>query len=410
MRLGYVLVMAAALCVAGGAAAITIDTVVPDSTKINVLRQYYTPQELLQRDGMNNVTSAAWSNLERWGSNDGGGWNDEANIQSAPCSRTWLFPNGEAREIGSWSVEIATAPGTLVMEYLDEFGDWHVWSTKTYSYTYTFANTTNLYTAGEQVILPGGTVGAMYTETPVTAYGIRYTASEAPQRVNVRDGEYVIEADRLRFNEIQVFLTAGQDVKYTDGYNIFTQDIVKNEWTSDTAGAWRKPNGGSAAMLHNGFVHLDPAGELKNQEVDTRSYVAYELYEATPMTSFTWGGTNGQGWKGGWAIYTCNGEFIDPSELGNTMDDLIAAGWTLQYAYAESRETGSGYVPGVSGDVSSDFLFGVPGFWKNILIVWDGQNGAMRELEIHASAILIPEPATMSLLALGGLALLRRRK
>jgi len=398
-------IMIVAVCLpAGGAWALDMNSPVADSTKINVLRQYYTPQELAKLDGMNNVTQSS-EGFFRLGAGDGGGWNDEANLggEDVWVSHTWILPG--PRVIGSWKIETSPSPATLIVEYMDAQGAWHTWNTNQAHQDFLEA-----YDDSGEVKYRLSSHNATFQETPVTAYGIRYRAT---------NGQY---NGVLRVNELQVFLAANQAVKYTDGFNILTQPGLVNTdayWRSKTEGAWQAPNGGDATILYNGNVHHD-SNELKNQTEGTRSYVGIELNDQAPMTSFTWGGTNGQGWTGLWEIYTCVGDFIDPANLGNTKDDLIEAGWTLQYQYTaytdQGHATGSGFVPDF-GDTSSDFLFLVPGFWENILIVWDGQFGAMRELEIHASGEIlrqagfgVPEPATMTLLALGGLSLLRRRK
>ena len=390
------MVVAVVVCVAGSALAAGIDTLVSDPTKINVLRQYggtatadVTGNELwiggddvMYQRPLNAVTQSVY-NIGRVAAGDGGGWNDEADIRPRDwdedtetwltwptASHTWIFPG--ARVVQSWCVQMETSPGTFEVQYLRTPGtdDWVTWDTKQYTVNSSFTDY-NQY------------------DTSVTAYGIRYVASNGSA------------SNPLRVSELQVFLAPDQTVTYGDGYNIFTQDIVAQHYTSRTDGAWVGPNGGSAEGMRDGVAN---SPELKSQNGTGRSYVGYTFTESIPLSSFTLGGRKDQGWKGNWEVYTCNGGFIDLSEMeGCSAADLVEAGWTLQVSYSYGRDMGS-------TTLLADFLFAQAGFWDNLLVVWDVQGGAVTEFELHGSAARIPEPATMTLLALGGLALLRRRK
>jgi len=382
---------------AGGAwAAENKNTVISgtDVTYINVLREYSGT------DGKNVIGLGTWNG--RNGANDGGAWNDEVQCGDSATgleeyTHTWMLP--DVRTIGSWCVQMQTAPATLKLEYLtaplEEGGKWVQWNTNNDAFApgATYSGKTD-----------SGTSQNWFTETPVNAYGIRYVASGLTR--DTANGY-------LRLNELQVFLAEGQTVSYTDGFNVLTlPGLVKAQYTSGMkSGVWASPTSGNAGLLCDGILYA--GGELHAKPEggrEGRAYIGYALDGSTPMTSFTIGGSSEQGWDGYWEVYTCNGEFINPADLDNTIEALTQAGWTLQYSYTTLDPA---HRAGGRSSDPCDFLFENPGYWDNILVVWDLQGGAIRELEIHAAAALIPpvpEPATMTLLALGGLALLRRRR
>jgi len=432
--MGWMMVVMVAACVsAGGALAIDMDTLVADPTNVNVLRQYYQPMELRKLDGMNNVTQVFSSGFSRRGAGDAGMWNDEVNplrVANTPVTHTWLFP--DARVVGSWRMITASGrnPNSFVLEYLVEPGtdNWQTWSSQTF------------------VSGTGGT--SNFTEDAVKAYGIRYTATNTDA-----------ESDNRAFelNALQVFLASADSaaakgltptsVRYTDGYSILTQPgVVNRSWASSNSGPWKAPTTStSISSMYNG--NPASAGELKNNYNEglegfreNRAYFVIEMNEETPMTSFSLGFTKEHGWAGNWEVYTIDvpvvmGGSNDPATaLGSSIADITNLGWTLQYAFGYGEYSngqpirlGCGVMPNPrfgepgepeffnSGDgTSADFLMTNPGFWQAVLVVWDAQtsnSNALKQFELYGSAVMIPvpEPATMTLLVLGGLAILRRR-
>lgn len=341
-----------------------------DSSKINVLRKYGG------LTAVNQVTQAVSGNIFRLGAGDGGGWNDEMNSGSPSdtFTHTWFLPTPVS--IGSWNAQMNTAPGQMAIEYsTNGGGTWNPWNT--------------------QVFTPGSTVAnSTFTASTVNnVNAIRYVATAGATQT-------------FRIDEVQVFMPGSLSISLAEGYNSFTQNIVSSQLTSTTSGAWKAPNGGNAAMMHNGIVRFD--NELKNQDPTgtTRSFVEYTLNDATGIASATLGGTNGQGWQGNWELYTANGTPTNPQTLGNSISALQAGGWTLQHSYTLGTPVG--------GAPAYDFLLSNPGQWTNALLVFDSQFGAMQELELHTNSNFLPpppapEPASFALLACGALVLFRRR-
>ena len=167
--------------------------------------------------------------------------------------------------------------------------------------------------------------------------------------------------------------------------------------------AWRSNNQFTAINLIDGnyqnYEVRPYSDSLGGESGNRRAYMTWGLDEAYQMDFGVLSSALEGAAPSNWEIYTSN----DPNAFAG-LDGLSAAtplaldglGWTLQYQQgaASSRE--------------QIFAFDQPGEYRYLLLVLNGQNNPVTQLEVFAKAV--PEPATMGLLVLGGLAMLRRRK
>lgn len=166
---------------------------------------------------------------------------------------------------------------------------------------------------------------------------------------------------------------------------------------------WNPAESASITQFTNGDTwQLDGVRDSLTADPTQRVYYRMDLDKAYQMNYATLGSdSSGNQWGafGNAEFYTHNGSLLDPSGLGSASSaSLTGQGWVLQKAWTADTAN------------AKSFLLSQPGLYNQILLVWDeggaSQSGRLTNLEIFAS---MPEPASLSLLALGGLLLARRR-
>ena len=227
-----------------------------------------------------------------------------------------------------------------------------------------------------------GSISGSFTPTTVTALRYNVTGPGTGDRY-------------IQNSETQVFLSTGQTIDHTEGYNIM-RDVVNIGATtnSTTGGPWlfrSSANGGSAAAdgdYFGGHVHSGSTTPTN------RSFFTLSFTAPTDIFSGNLGWYSGQQWNN-WEIYSSNAVSMPATQSLTAADPatIQAAGWRLEYA-------GSGF------QQSDFFRFNNTGGFthRHLFVVWNGP-GALNEFELF-----VPEPASAMVLGFGGLMMMRRRR
>ena len=195
-----------------------------------------------------------------------------------------------------------------------------------------------------------------------------------------------------------------------------------NTYTSDTGMAIspypQDCSGGPSSNLNNG---VGSAGQVvvpgNSWGTTVWLFDLGSVQQVTAFNTYTWGGD--------WAAERLDQHYTFYSSAADTAPstegDLVANGWTLVaavdtwfYKTKEAYDTGGdptqdwagvGLQVGVSLTGSSGALTSARHLLMQVPDNYGGSNDFYSEVDVF-----VPEPATMGLLALGGLAVLRRRR
>jgi len=375
-----------------------------DSTKVNIMRQYDVTTQTMM-DGYSVVREKTgdfrydWSSPS-WqiGHREGGSFLTDVN------TATSLITLPSEQTIGSFSVQFSAsyqpqlAPYQWVLEGYNEKDGW---------FTMYDSLDDDRYASGINTYNINGTFDA------VTVSKVQYTAIGKDPGVD-EEGDPIPPAQyNYALAHLNLFLSAGQDVPlYGSGYSLIHDAgrVVSSNTSpyqgpigeNPATGPWCNQNANGMLAINSNYesyeLKCQGPGEGNN---DLRGYMSWNFDQAYQMDFGVLCGVQDYSIRN-WEVYTINTN--DPAALFAALNALEEAtseaiqelGWILQYQQ------------GNSWTWECVFDFAQPGEYQYLLLVQDTQQPAWGQLEIYANAI--PEPATMSLLALGGLALLRRRK
>ena len=171
--------------------------------------------------------------------------------------------------------------------------------------------------------------------------------------------------------ELEVYLTAGQTVLLTDGYD-YLRDVTTTSTGSTNSVAWANVAGTGNDLKDINFqshvkaLDLSPLG-------GNRAFLTYSFVEPVPVNQATLGGYHGQYWAN-WELYTANGDTMPPlqSLAASDSQTIQDAGWTLQHVQ-------------VAGEQADSFVLANPGDYKYVAVVWNVQGGAEVELELRGA-------------------------
>jgi len=311
-----------------------------DSGNVNVLRQ------LDPETGANLVTVTRQltdCSQEYEAITDGSGLTEQlGGFDADTDSAVWTFTLPGERTIGSYMVELTDHAGaSWVLEGFDG-ADW-------------------VELARHEPMAAGRFVASF---DQITVTELRCTAT-GPSPTTY-----------LQIAELHVYLTSGQTVLLTDGYDYLADQTPLATSSSQDSTAWVAPSGSPADLRDRNYQT-----HVKAQEDSplggTHAFMTWSFAEPMPMCSGTLGGYHAQAWSG-WTVYTANGDTMPPlqsvvpAEGESIIEAIVAAGWTLQHAQATAVQ-------------SRTFPFTEPGDWQHIAIVWQVQNDAEVELELRGT-------------------------
>ena len=206
-------------------------------------------------------------------------------------------------------------------------------------------------------------------------------------------------ASHLRVSEVVATPMAGTQIAVTDGYNLFAfrpdqggpgpvplgNPLYVGGWR---VGSANNPNDLVNNAWNSGMLVQENDGVNANVE----NFFVVPLNDLYRLVGFATGSHHGQGWSGITVQYTAD----------LTIDEKTV--WIT--AYSQSTPVDSITAAFTNGEGEATPI--EARYIRVSAPTLTAGNGAMSSFELYATAI--PEPMTMSLLALGGLALLRRRK
>ena len=201
----------------------------------------------------------------------------------------------------------------------------------------------------------------------------------------------------IRMDRVQLFAAANNTFDdQKDGFNYFANPSSRYTYVSTDNGVKYQLLGDPNQAFDGDLgSHFKPVTGALN-------WLVIPLGEVKSLWGINLGFYDGQAWDE-YAIYV---SCADDMPVANPAADgfNLAADWTPAYDNVGRKGTEFIGLRDKNGDLGMDAK------WVYIQFKGVDGTGAMVEIETYVSAVVpIPEPATMSLLALGGLALLRRR-
>lgn len=343
-------------------------------TNVNVMREF------IFGSTTNLVTSTQPSHIE------GSGANDNWFNGDTPGTSVTTYTLPGLRTVSSFSANYEAgfdSPASLTWEGSANGGA--TWSTLgTYS-----------------PINPPGTTLYSNTFTAMAVNKLRLTQVAASSSGNYYN----------RTKEVQVFMDASAPAQqmygdYAGAFSYLRDLRVAGKITpfnSPNNAVWNSPESASITQLTNGDTwQLDGVRDSLTADATQRVYYRMNLDKAYQMNYATLGSdSSGNQWGafGNAEFYTHNGSLLDPSGIGSSIAALQGQGWVLQKAWTADAAN------------AKSFLLSQPGLYNQILLVWDEggdqQSGRLTNFELFAA---MPEPASLALLAMGGLLLARRRQ
>jgi len=380
-----------------------------DSAKVNIMRQFDVTWQwsedvttrpmvsgyAISRSGTGDF-HYEWTNRAPWqiGAREGGSYLTDVNTASSVIT----LPSEQT--IGSFSIQFSPSyqqlyPYQWVLEgYNDTRGWFPIFDTLDDE---RYASGINSYN------INGTFADATVSKVKYTAIG---TAGGAAQY-------------NYALGHLNLYLSAGQQIPlYGSGYSLIhdTSRVVSSA-TSPHSGAWRNPAFNGYMATNGNYESYEIKAQGAAEAYDgLRAYVSWNFDQAYQMDFAVLAGVYDYSITN-WELYTINTD--DPAALFTALNALEEAtveaiqslGWTLQYQYGEPGgwDKDNNRLPTTpASGLEHVFDFVQPGEYQYLLFVQDTQHPAWGQLEVYANAV--PEPATMGLLVLGGLAMLRRRK
>jgi len=367
------LVLTVAMALLPAVSVFAVEIYFNDSAKVNIMRQF-NPIPHTQMAGYSKINSSVSG--------------ESPNFSYVWTGDPW---KPAQRNGGSYLTALNTATTEITLPKTNTIGSFRVQFSPSYQNIYPALWQLDGWNSADGwfTLHTGSPASYNYAgtfTTPKSVSKVRYT-STGP--TSTGSGQY-----NYTFQNLNLYLSAGQSVPlYGAGYSlIHDTSRVTGSNTSPNNATWGPQNVNGFSAINGNYESYD----LKAQTEGKRAYMTWNFDQPYLMDFAMLAGVYDYSISN-WEVYTSNS--LNTAALNAlasaTPADIQGLGWTLQY-----QQVGSG-----GGEKVFDFLR--PGAWQYLMLVQNGQQPAWGQLEVYYS---LPEPASLAFLALGGLALLRRRR
>jgi len=228
--------------------------------------------------------------------------------------------------------------------------------------------------------------------TTVSSSGMQ-TDAFAPTTVQYLRVEFrgSLASQYVIIREIEAYASDPTVIRYTDGYNILADSAIAAypvlyDSLNRSSGWLDNPNN---AVDQNSNTYLRSLGDSR---AAGEQFFVKQLGDSYSLGGFAYAYYPEQSWGAGMVI-----------QMTNEQEITEFTQWITVYE-------NDGVMSGSGASVFEKYADGIDARFIRISTP-DGTKagGALSELEFFAPVVIVPEPATMTLLALGGVAFLRRR-